>query len=223
VFIGIDGCPTGWIAIAITAGGFGEARAFSRFADVMTHYASAEAIAVDMPLGLVDGAARHADQAARDFLAGQSSSVFNAPPRSVLAAKDYDDAQAISRRVIGKGISRQSFAILPKIIEVDAYVGDPRVHEVHPEVSFRILNDGQKLPHRKKTWGGHEARLSLLESVGIVLPADLGPANDVGIDDVVDAAVAAWSARRIASNEARSFPAQPSQRDRCGRLIAMWG
>jgi predicted RNase H-like nuclease len=54
------------------------------------------------------------------------------------------------------------------------------------------------------------------------LPADLGDANAVGIDDVVDAAAAAWSAARIALGSARTFPASPQQRMPSGRVIAIW-
>ena len=129
---------------------------------------------------------------------------------------------ALSCRVNGKGISKQSFAIVPKIIEVRAFMDDERVHEVHPEVSFRLLNGGVRLG-KKKTWGGLQSRLRLLKSASIELPDDRGDVNEVGIDDVVDAAVAAWSARRIASGEARSFPSEPEQRDQRGRAIAIRG
>ena len=41
------------------------------------------------------------------------------------------------------------------------------------------------------------------------------------IDDVLDAAAAAWSARRIAAGEAISLPAHPPV-DTRGRPIAIW-
>ena len=189
----------------------------------MDRFCEAKIIGIDMPLGLVDRGDREADTAARKFLKGQSSSVFNSPPRPVLAAGDYSEAQVLSQRVNGKGISKQSFAIVPKIIEVDAFIDDERLFEVHPEVSFRLLNGGEMLAHKKTTWGGLHLRLALLQSNGIELPDDLGDANDVGIDDAVDAAAAAWSARRIGAGKAKQLPAEPAQRDRRGRVIAIWG
>jgi len=56
----------------------------------------------------------------------------------------------------GKRLSVQSFAILPKIREVDARVGqDPdlltRLIDVHPELSFCCWNDAKPLLHSKKT------------------------------------------------------------------------
>ncbi len=223
MFVGVDGFKRGWVAIAIAmaGSGFREARCSQTFDELATHYADARVIAVDMPIALVEEGDRDADQAARDFLTGQASSVFNAPPRAVLAAKSYEEAQKISRRFHGKGISKQSFAIVRKIIEVREFIGDERIHEVHPEVSFRLLSGGRRLG-KKKTWGGLRARLRLLKSAGIELPEDLGDVNEVGIDDVVDAAAAAWSARRIAVGEARRFPAEGEQRDGSGRAVAIW-
>lgn len=223
VFVGVDGCAAGWVAVVISDSGFVEARVFKAFAELMGEFAGAKVIAVDMPIGLVDKGDREADQAARNFLTGQASSVFNSPPRPVLAAKDYNEAQAISKQVNGKGLSKQSYNLLAKIVQVDAFAADARVYEVHPEVSLRLMNGGAALQFRKKSWGGMHVRLQLLERVGITLPADLGEVNAVGTDDVVDAAVAAWSGRRIAAGEARSFPEAGEQRDVSGRRIAIWG
>lgn len=218
----MDGCKGGWVAIAIDKRGFVEGRKFGDFEDLMAAHASAKVIAVDMPIGLVDKPKREADQAARDALKGQASSVFNAPPRAALSAKTYERANAISRRVCKKGMSKQSFALFEKIRQVDVYQSDRRIFEVHPEVSFRLMNEGRRLLS-KKSWGGLRARLALLVAEGIVLPTSLGDADLAGIDDVVDAAVAAWSARRIAAGTARSFPPKATQRSASGRVIAIFG
>jgi predicted RNase H-like nuclease len=222
MFVGVDGYKKGWVAVAISSDGFIEASVFSDFAALMNELSAAKVIAVDMPLGLVEKGDRVADQAARDFLKGQASSVFNSPPRPLLAAKDYEAANKISRRISGKAISKQTFNIVDKIIQVDAFTTEERLYEVHPEISFRLLNAAEPLRGRKKEWGGLQHRLELLQAAGITLPGDLGAANHVGIDDVVDAAAAAWSARRIAAGEARAFPEDATQLDKSGRRIAMW-
>ena len=193
MFVGVDGCKGGWVAVTVTGAGFRDACVQPTFAALMAEMGDAEVIAVDMPVGLLDEGARDADFAARRFLKGQTSCVFSTPPRPVLAAKSYDEARVISKRVSGKSLSRQAFSIIPKI------------------------------PHNKKTWGGSRARLSLLKSAGIELPDALGDVDGVGMDDVIDAAAAAWSARRIAARSALAFPAGTSQRDRRGRLVVMWG
>lgn len=222
--VGIDGCKTGWVAIALSEdGAFQEARALPTFAELIAHYADATTLAVDMPVGLVEDGDRDADWAARRFLKGQSSSVFSTPPRPVLAARSYEDAAAIARRIHGKGISQQAFALLPKIAEVDAFTAAPRLHEAHPEISFRLLNAGARLDHKKKSWAGHHARLALLHAAGIRIPPDLPHANPIAPDDILDAAAAAWTAHRIAQGQARRFPEMPTQRDRSGRVIVVCG
>ncbi|MFJ9709402.1 DUF429 domain-containing protein [Streptomyces sp. NPDC101234] len=52
----------------------------------------------------------------------------------------------------------------------------------------------------------------------MVLPDTLGEADRVPADDVLDAAVAAWSAHRIALGAAQRIP-EPPQRDAEGRAI----
>jgi Protein of unknown function (DUF429) len=80
----------------------------------------------------------------------------------------------------------------------------------------------ERLQAGKRTWVGHLQRRVLLERAGIVVPADLGAAGRMaGVDDVLDAAVAAWSAQRIAAGIARSLP-DPPERDTEGRAVAIW-
>jgi predicted RNase H-like nuclease len=222
VFVGVDGYAKGWVAVVINTRRFVRADCFADFADLLAAYPKAKVIGVDMPIGLVDAPYRMADGAARDFLKGQASSVFNAPVRAALAASTYEAANRMSVKISNKGLSKQSYALFAKIREVDAHTKDARIHEVHPEVSFRLMH-GDRLAHGKKTWGGLQSRLALLQRHGIELAESLGDADVVGIDDVVDAAAAAWSARRIAKGKARSFPEQRTQRDVSGREIAIWG
>jgi predicted RNase H-like nuclease len=55
------------------------------------------------------------------------------------------------------------------------------------------------------------------------LPMDLGPAGVVPVDDVLDAAVLALTAHRVATGVAQPLPADVEQRDpRSGRRIAIW-
>ena len=222
MFVGVDGCAQGWVAVATRRGRFAEARLLPDFDAVVAAYARARTIGVDIPVGLTDEAARRCDRAARRFLEGQASSVFNAPVRSVLEASSYEEANRISLEVCGKGLSRQSYNLVAKIREVDRHTADPRLHEVHPEVAFRIMSGGRAVG-RKTTWGGLQARLGLLRAEGIEIPSALGDVDRVGIDDVVDAAAVAWTASRIAKNTARSFPDDPDLHPTTGRALAIWG
>jgi predicted RNase H-like nuclease len=131
----------------------------------------------------------------------------------------HAEAAALSRQLIGKGITQQSYALRYKIFEVDALL-EERVIEVHPEVSFHALAKGQ-LPYRKKSWNGFWRRWQLLTSVGIDVPPDLGLAGVAPLDDIADAAVGAWSANRYASGQASRLPENPPTGSR-SRAIAIW-
>lgn len=220
--VGVDGCREGWVAVAVSDRGFERAIFEPSLRAIVDAFAAAAAFGVDIPIGLVDGP-RDADAAARAFLKGQASSVFSAPPRAALDCASYQDANAAARRVTGKGLSKQSFHLFGKIREADALLPDPRLFEVHPEIAFRLMHPGEAPAGRKKSWGGAMERLARLRGVGIELPSSLGAVDAIGTDDVIDAAGAAWSARRLAMGEGRTFPPKPIQRDRSGHRIAIHG
>jgi predicted RNase H-like nuclease len=96
---------------------------------------------------------------------------------------------------------------------------DDRVHEVHPEVSFCALT-GSHLPWSKKSWNGLALRRRLLAEAGIHLPDEIPEIAGVAADDLLDAAVVAWSAARIASGEARTLPDPPETS--AGASVAIW-
>jgi predicted RNase H-like nuclease len=66
------------------------------------------------------------------------------------------------------------------------------------------------MAHPKRSWNGQQERRAALASVGIEVPAILeGRAGLVPPDDLLDAAVAAWSADRMARGLARPIPDEP--------------
>jgi len=119
--------------------------------------------------------------------------------RGLLGAATY--AEAVSRAVAlsGKGLSRQAFGILPKVQQVDLLVApqlQQGVIEVHPEVSFTALA-GRPMAHAKRRLEGLAERLALLRQVfpDVDVHARARP-RGTSPDDVLDAFVVAWSARR---------------------------
>lgn len=110
-------------------------------------------------------------------------------------------------RPTGAGVSAQVFALRRKLLEVDAWVRNAGVIvvEVHPEVSFAC----RPLLESKRTWAGVVRRRRLLAQAGIVLDDDLGPTGSAAVDDILDAAIAAWTARRVARNKAEPLPDPP--------------
>jgi predicted RNase H-like nuclease len=80
------------------------------------------------------------------------------------------------------------------------------VYEVHPEVSFVAANADAHLKWSKTSWNGINLRRRILQRQGIVIPDDLGLTGGAGIADILDAAIAAWSANRIAAGTAQRMP-----------------
>ena len=201
--MGVDACKSGWIAIRL---GDKVTAHFARtIADLPTDVA---VMAIDIPIGLAENTHRQADQKTREFLSHRRSSLFMTPVRAAVEAPDHVTANAINQRLTGQGISIQAHALRDKILQVDAWLPSAPcpVIEVHPETSFAELA-GTPLAERKKTWAGAERRRALLSNAGISLSGSLGLEGvDAGVDDVLDAAAAAWTARRYLLGEAKPLP-----------------
>ncbi|WBQ07829.1 DUF429 domain-containing protein [Kribbella sp. CA-293567] len=211
--LGVDACKAGWVGVLLNDG---EVSAFvAGSIDQLVAQAgspeSLDVIGVDMPIGLPDTAPRQADLLARSAIGRLSSSVFTTPVRAALLAPSHADAVVVNRELTGQGISIQAYGLRGKLFEIDNWArrSDSLVVEVHPEVSFAQLA-GAPLTVRKSTWAGAERRRALLAEAGIPLSGELGLANQaVGVDDVLDAGAAAWSALRVAQGLAISLPSPP--------------
>lgn len=215
--VGVDACRGGWLGLALTAAGPAPPRVFGGMVELLTELAEAQVVAVDIPIGLPGpGGVRPADRAAARFVGPRRSSVFLTPPREVLAAPDYGEARRLARRLWVQGVSAQAYALRRRILEVEPLAErDPRLREVHPEVSFRALA-GAPLPHPKRSPEGARLRQALLASAGIRVSVNgLPPRTEP--HDLLDAAAAAWSARRIALGLAGALPEEPPQ-DGSGRI-----
>ena len=211
--LGVDACRPGWIGITVDDGV--TSAHFAPGIRALVESAAAggalAAVAIDIPIGLATAGRRQADGLARRALGRRWPSIFITPCRSALLATDYAAAVAENRRRAGEGISRQAFALRAKILDVDGWArGTPlQVVEAHPELSFACLA-GAPLRSRKSTWAGAAERRALLARAGIVLADDLGPpGGQAGVADVLDAAVLAWTAQRVASGSAQRRPDPP--------------
>ncbi|MDP9353474.1 MAG: DUF429 domain-containing protein [Chloroflexota bacterium] len=215
--IGVDGCLGGWLATRYDPSGVDLTyQVFSSFQQLLARHPDAACIAVDIPIGLSDGPPRLCDVEARRALGPRRSSVFPAPQSRLVGIPSYPEALALSRTLYDKGISRQAFGIYPKIAEVNAIMTpqlQARVVEVHPEVSFWALNGYRPMDYPKRSTEGYEERRDLiLKTLGGSLPARAQAGRAVrgaGADDLLDATVAAWSARRFAEGRAGRMPTEP--------------
>jgi predicted RNase H-like nuclease len=209
--LGVDACKQGWIGLQLGVDLTVRAHCSSTIEGLVALAGPVSVVAIDIPIGLPELGARQADELARRAVGARSSSVFNTPPRAAIEASTYEEAAALCRELCGKGLSKQSYALAPKILEIDAWLHrtDIRVVEVHPEVSFATLA-GTPLRDPKSSWAGFVLRRQLLADVGIDLAGDLGLSGQrVGPDDVLDAAVAAWTAARVGRNEHVTIPDPP--------------
>jgi predicted RNase H-like nuclease len=219
--LGIDGCRSGWLTCSLELEthklGF---RIFQSFAEILTSHEDAKFIGVDIPIGLKDdGGPRMCDVEARALLgAGRGSSVFPAPFRCLLGIETYVEVCRVSRQRFGKALPQQSFAIFPKIAEVDWLMTPElqrRVFEVHPELCFWSFNH-RPMVHRKKSREGYAERRLLLNGCGFEIPEcpnwrDVAPGELDGAsrDDVLDAAVAAYTAYLTKVGKAVRLPRSP--------------
>ncbi|HRI72433.1 MAG TPA: DUF429 domain-containing protein [Polyangium sp.] len=236
--VGIDGCPAGWIAATAPTNNLADAhvRVFARFSDIVESGPFAR-IAVDMPIGLPERAGpggRGAERAVRPLLGARRSSVFSVPARRAVYARDYETAciEALEHSDPPRKISKQSFAIFPKIRELDGLLRDnPNlvniVYEVHPELAFCRMNGDKPLETPKKINGtpysvGLHERRKLLMSAGFseaVVSAKCP--RGAAVDDMLDALAGLIIAKRLVDGIARPFP-DPPMRDDYGLPIAIW-
>jgi predicted RNase H-like nuclease len=208
--LGVDACKAGWVGVLLADG---KVSAFvgATMELLIEQSGPLEVIAIDIPIGLPDTVLRTADRLARAEIGRLSSSVFTTPVRSALQAPTHAEAVVINRRLTGQGVSIQAYGLRARVFEVETWIPqtDALVVEVHPEVVFARLA-GAPLTVRKSTWAGAERRRALLAEAGIPLEGELGLADQaVGVDDVLDAGAAAWSALRVAEGQAESLPNPP--------------
>jgi len=188
----------------------------SSFAEVLSKTTDCKLVCVDIPIGLSDcDKPRECDIAARKILGkGRASSVFPAPIRPCLSTNEYEVANAICRKFSGKGLSKQSFALLEKIRQVDDLMTpalQSRVREIHPEISFWVLNKKQPIQQNKKTVPGQAQRHKLLQRIFTDMDDILSKSPTVGfaMDDAFDALAAAWTAGQIVSGKAETLSKNP--------------
>lgn len=183
-FVGVDGCRAGWVA-----SDGAQAEVFASFAALMDAHAGAT-VAIDIPIGLLAEGTRGdraCDKAARRLLGPRRASVFPPPTR----------AQLIEVR----GLSLQTRNIVPKIREVDAWLAahpGARVFEAHPELAFAQAN-GAPMRHAKRTAAGRLERARVLRRLEL-LPRRRP--RGCAVDDLHDASILSWTARRIAHGRA---------------------
>jgi predicted RNase H-like nuclease len=215
---GIDGCRGGWVAFKV------ELPSRTTSVEVVDLPATLRnrplglaCIAIDIPIGLLDGS-RACDKAARKLLGWpRRNSVFSPPCRAALYACNYQQGCSVNRQVLGKKLTLQAWGIAAKIRQVDdAITPDCQqwAFEVHPEVCFWALAAKHPMMHRKKIEDGVNERLALLRPVFPDIERHLqNRPSGVAKDDLLDAAAAAWTALWIngAQVDSREYAGEEQQ------------
>jgi len=141
IICGVDGCEGGWLCL--TANLDGGKPVAQVFPDAKSLLESGEGsvTAIDIPIGLPTDKPRQCDIEARRLLGPRRSSVFPAPVRRAVEAASYDLACTASKEACGKQLSKQTYALLPRIRDLGCLLREKpdllnTVYEVHPEVCF---------------------------------------------------------------------------------------
>lgn len=230
-FAGIDGCKAGWFCVLLDTRGNWSYRLLEHAHALGELVADCATALIDIPIGLPDTAPgeRQCDREARRLLGrGRGSSVFPAPLRQVLAAASYPEALQCSREAGGRGLSKQTWWIVPKIREVDALLAAAQLQpgslrECHPELCFWALNGRQAMAHNKKLAAGRQERLAVLRRYFpgchqlLEQASEAYPRRLLACDDMLDALACAVTAK-CGFGAYRTVPEQPPQ-DSDGRAM----
>ena len=220
VSLGVDGCRGGWLVIALSEQG-GSFGLYPSLRGLLSELVAKTPVFIDMPLGLIEDSSmeRACESLVRQRLGPRRSSVFAVPPRQVLALSNYDDANAKSRELTGKGLSQQAFGLLPRVLELDRLLEQSAkargiFRESHPELCFWALAGKQPMQHPKKTQAGFEERLATLSRYWSEAETLAGQAmlhlagSGVARDDILDAFANALNAD-AGKARWRTLPSKP--------------
>ena len=225
--VGADGCPGGW-AVFIIEGDEYSFEIVRGAEEIIARHGDARHILIDMPIGLPESLAdMRPDALARGVLKGRASTVFNCPCRQAVYAQ-AQEASEVNEAVLGKRLSYQSVALIPKIRQIDMLL---RQHpelasllvESHPEVVFAKLA-GAPVAERKSEPEGQQRRLDILSALwppaykafALTRP----PRSKAELDDVIDAMCMAVAGQIALRTGLRSLPDEPML-DACGLPMQM--
>jgi len=123
LIIGIDGCKSGWFAVWQNQDEAIETAIFQSMNNLKDFFIKSNQliIGIDIPVILSEVMPREADQLARKLLGKKASSIFTAPTPEMLEQPNYEKASLVSKKLIGKSMSLQSWYLFPKIKDVQKY------------------------------------------------------------------------------------------------------
>lgn len=221
MYVGVDGCSAGWIAVCYDEQRYEATHLYETVADLWDNHSSAQTILIDVPIGLREdsNAKRPCDDEARTKLGQQrSSSVFPVPVREAVHADSYEEAKGIQECRTDGSLGTQSWSIADKIAEIDTFLGETEpgatdvIREAHPEVCFWALNSRSETEYSKtqQPAAAFWERVSILENADTQVLTHIRKGGSdldakVGNDDLIDA----FSLALTASRETASLQTLP--------------
>lgn len=218
-FVGLDGCRGGWIMACWHV----EPQKMSfhllaKLSVAVATFQQAHTVWIDMPIGLSgNGIERIVDYQLREQLRWRRSSVFFPPSYEALMRSSYEEANAVHRKLYGKGLSRQAWNLRKKILELhELLLCQPKLRakfvESHPELVFQQYWHREIPMASKSSHLGYLQRMDILKrfcaniDASIRLFAEQSPASLCKKDDILDAAVLAF---RAAAGHERTIEQTP--------------
>jgi len=169
--VGVDGCSGGWMAVYADSEGL-RWTVCPDLEGVLEIHGGAQEIWVDIPLGLPESREDlRPEPQARLLLGRRACTLFSVPCRQATVCSGYPEASMVNRQVLSRGLSRQSWNIVPAIRQADRLLEEHRpgilLRESHPELCFGWLQgDGRgilPLKDSKHSREGLALRMGLLE------------------------------------------------------------
>ncbi|WP_455212768.1 DUF429 domain-containing protein, partial [Kaarinaea lacus] len=201
VYMGVDGCRGGWLAIQLTETGDWIVELAQSDHALAALIECTQLTLIDIPIGLLDsgGPQRECDRLARKALTmPRAASVFSVPCRPAVYANTYSQASKLNHQLLGKKLSKQTWNITAKIRQIDELL-KTKVHlrsklrECHPELCFWAFNNKISMQHNKKLKAGREERMQVLmrfyPKAQHILDYSIEKfrRKQVAIDDIIDA------------------------------------
>lgn len=228
---GVDGCKAGWVVVMADEWPIRTPTLVvcRDFATVLAVTQRCVMVTVDIPIGLPPaGQLRECDALAKKILGRRAPCVFFPPPRTLLELTDYAAFNKKHREKFGKGIPKQSFALRPKLLEVDRWMTPERqirIREFHPELVWYRLA-AEVLPSKHKA-EGIAARRKILRPIVPCLDDLLASPSHAGrsvkADDVLDALAGLELAHRLTARPLKAGCLPPrSPRDERGLRMEIW-
>ena len=214
--VGVDGCKGGWVAAVIEQGEL-RIEKYLNINELIDKYPKFDNMLIDMVIGLPVNQKQYdnrPDSTARRLIAPRTSTIFAVPSRQAVYEETEEAQIKANRAALGKGLAKQTMAIIPKMRELDIFLSENDRYknvfkESHPEVCFARLN-GAVVMTKKSEMHGLMERVQILSQFFPNLSVDSISVRAKELhcnrDDIVDAVCLAVTANLDLQGDSEVIP-----------------